>query len=281
AEAAIAAGRAVLVEKPLAAATGDAAAIVEAARRAGVPLMVGHVERWNGAFRALAPRLGRARFVEAHRLASFPGRGLDVDVILDLMIHDLDLVASLAAAPPVRVEAVGVSVLTDTADIANARLEFADGMVANLTASRVSREAVRKMRIFQDDAYLTCDFLRKTAEIYSKRPGAEAMLGVDRRSDGETGGGTAGRSPVPASVVMAAIEHERFGPVETPEPLGAELEAFVEAVATGRPPVPDGAAGLEAVRLAERVTTSMAAAAARMGVATAADGAALPGTPPA
>jgi len=269
------AGVAVLLEKPMAARVEDATAILAAAERSGTPLMIGHVERWNGAFRSLTGAIGRPRFIEAHRLAAFPGRGLDVDVILDLMIHDLDLVLAVARAPLEGVQAVGVSVLTGTADIANARLEFGDGMVANLTASRVSREAVRKLRIFQDDAYLSCDFLQKSAEIYRRRPGSENLLaGAGAAADAPTG-----RTALPIQAVLAAIEHQHFGPIEEPEPLAAELEEFVSAVAAGRPPSPDGAAGLAAVELAARVKRSMAEAAARMGVEMSADGAALPGTP--
>jgi predicted dehydrogenase len=262
------AGVAVLLEKPMAAGVADAEAILAAARASGVPLMIGHVERWNGAFRALAPYVDHARFIEGHRLASFPGRGLDVDVILDLMIHDLDLVLSIARAPLGTVQAVGVSVLTGSADIANARLEFEDGMVANLTASRASREAVRKLRIFQDDAYLSCDFLQQSAEVYRRRPGAEKLL-ADAAA-------TSGRSPVPIATLLAAIEHQRFAAEDRPEPLAAELGAFVTAVTRGESPAPDGADGLAAVALAEQVKASMAAAAARMGVEVAADGAALP-----
>jgi predicted dehydrogenase len=265
------AGVAVLLEKPMADSSAAAAEVLAVARRTGTPLMVGHIERWNGGFRGLEPHIGHARFIESHRLASFPGRGLDVDVILDLMIHDLDLVLAVARAPLCLVQAVGVSVLTGSADIANARLEFEDGLVANLTASRASREAVRKMRIFQDDAYLSCDFLRKSAEIYKRRPGAEAMLGEAARSSGRAG--------VPLTTILAAIEHQAVGPVEEPEPLAAELAAFVEAVASGRPPRPDGEAGLAAVALAERVKASMAEAAQRMGVDVADDGAALPAVP--
>jgi predicted dehydrogenase len=167
-------GTAVLVEKPMAASLREAEAIAAAAAKSGTALMVGHVERWNGAWRRVRPRLKHPRFIEAHRLSSFGRRGLDVDVIFDLMIHDLDLVASLAESDLSQVAAVGVPVLTEAADIANVRLEYKDGLVANLTASRVSREKLRKLRIFQADAYFSLDFAERTAEVVRRtEPGVD------------------------------------------------------------------------------------------------------------
>ncbi len=241
-------GKAVLLEKPMAPSVAAATAIRDAARRGGAPLMIGHVERWNGAFRRVAPLIRTPRFIEGHRLSSFVARGLDVDVIFDLMIHDLDLVAALTPAPVRRVIAVGVPVLTASADIANARIEFADGLVANLTASRVSREKMRKLRLFQADAYVSIDFAARAAEVITRRPGAAAIL---------PGAGTAA---LPA--LLASLDHQVIDAKGDPEPLAAEIAAFVEAVASGRPPVPSGDDGLRAVELAAAVAESMAEAAA-------------------
>jgi predicted dehydrogenase len=241
-------GVAVLVEKPMAASVAEAEAIRAAARSSGAPLMVGHVERWNGAFRRVRPLIDRPRFIEGHRLSSFAGRGLDVDVIFDLMIHDLDLVASLTPAALSRVAAVGVPVLTASADIANVRLEFEDGLVANLTASRVSRERMRKLRIFQANAYVSIDFAARSAERVTLRPEAARALG-------------GGRGPAAAAALLAALEHTVIDARDDPEPLVAELAAFVEAVRDGRPPAPGADEGLRAVELAERVAAEMASAA--------------------
>lgn len=241
-------GKAVLLEKPMAPSVAAAAAIRDAARRGGSPLMIGHVERWNGAFRRVAAVIREPRFIEGHRLSSFVARGLDVDVIFDLMIHDLDLVASLTKAPVRRVIAVGVPVLTPSADIANARIEFTDGLVANLTASRVSRERLRKLRLFQADAYVSIDFAARAAEVVTRRPGAAAFL---------PGAGTAG---LPA--LLASLDHQVIDARDDPEPLAAEIAAFVAAVASGRAPEPSAEDGLRAVALAEAVAVSMAEAAA-------------------
>jgi predicted dehydrogenase len=154
------AGLDVLVEKPIAATREQAKRLLDAARARGRVLQVGHVERWSPAFREILPVLNRPRFIEAHRIGPYPGqgRGADVSVVLDLMIHDLDIVAELAGAEIAHVDAIGVAVLSKTQDIANARLRFANGCVVNLTASRVSLEPLRKIRVFQADAYIAMDF---------------------------------------------------------------------------------------------------------------------------
>lgn len=241
-------GVAVLLEKPMAASVRAAEAIRSAAARSGAPLMVGHVERWNGAFMQVKDRIQSPRFIEGHRLASFAGRGLDVDVIFDLMIHDLDLIASFVPAELSQVAAVGVPVLTASADIANARLEFADGLVANLTASRVSREQLRKLRIFQANAYLSIDFAARSAEIVTLR---SDHLKSDPNS-------------VPSPDAVAALAHEVIDARDGPEPLALEISAFVEAVRSGRPPEPGAEDGLRAVALAERVAAEMAASSTRL-----------------
>ncbi|HEX7054434.1 MAG TPA: Gfo/Idh/MocA family oxidoreductase [Burkholderiales bacterium] len=176
----------VLVEKPIATTLAEADALIGEAARRGLVLQCGHVERYNKAFRALTARMDRPVFVEGERLAGFKTRGAEVDVVLDLMIHDLDLAAALARAPVERVSACGFRVLTRDIDIANARLEFANGCVANLSASRVSQAAVRKLRVFQPDLYVSADlqggrlrYVREAngaiAETEEVHPGGDAL----------------------------------------------------------------------------------------------------------
>jgi predicted dehydrogenase len=169
----IEAGIDVLVEKPLTADIAEARALVEAAKARNVVLQVGHLERFNPAIRRLEGIIREPKFVECHRLAPFVERGTDVDVVLDLMIHDIDIIASLVRSPLQRVEAVGVPVLTDKPDIANARINFANGCIANVTSSRVSLKRERKIRFFQPDAYISIDYDQRRAQIYHKpAPGA-------------------------------------------------------------------------------------------------------------
>jgi predicted dehydrogenase len=167
------AGVDVLVEKPLTADISEARELVVAAESKGVILQVGHLERFNPAIRRLESVIRDPKFVECHRLAPFVDRGTDVDVVLDLMIHDIDVIASLVRAPVDRVESVGVSVLTDKPDIANARITFANGCIANVTSSRVSLKRERKVRFFQPDAYISIDYDQRRAQIFHKpAPGA-------------------------------------------------------------------------------------------------------------
>ncbi len=169
----IEAGVDVLVEKPLTADIAEARELVERATKQRVILQVGHLERFNPAIRRLEGVVKEPKFVECHRLAPFIERGTDVNVVLDLMIHDIDVIASLVRSPVERVEAVGVPVLTDKPDIANARIKFANGCIANVTASRVSLKRERKVRFFQADAYISIDYDQRRAQIYHKpAPGA-------------------------------------------------------------------------------------------------------------
>jgi predicted dehydrogenase len=225
--AAAARGLHLLVEKPLAASEADAEAIVDAARRHGVLLQVGHLERWNPAFRALHERCRRPRFIEGHRLAPFGQRGTEVAVVLDLMVHDLDLVLALVGRPVARVDAVGVAVLTPEVDIANARIEFEGGAIANLTASRISREKLRKIRVFEEDAYLAANLVTREVEFFRKVRAPEAAGG--------------------ARITQEAVR------VEEDEPLRAELASFAAAVESGGTPVVGGEEGRAAVALANRV----------------------------
>ncbi len=215
----------VLVEKPLAPSLEQADAILDVARRAGRLLMVGHTERFNPAVLALARAVDAPRFFEIHRLAAFNARSTDIDVVLDLMIHDLDLLLYLDGTDVVGVDAVGVAALTDKVDIANARIRFASGCVANLTASRISADPVRRVRVFQSRTYLSCDTVARTVERYRLEFGADGA---------------------------PAIRHDHL-PVEDGEPLRNELAEFLVAVQQHRTPSVEGAAGRRAMELAYRV----------------------------
>jgi predicted dehydrogenase len=216
----------VLVEKPMAASLKEADELLAAARRHGRVLQVGHLERFNPGLAAAQPHVARPLFFEVHRLGIFSPRSLDVDVIYDVMIHDLDILLTLAGEPVVDVRAVGIPVVTPRVDIAHARLEFASGAVANVTASRVSTERVRKLRFFQTHEYLSVDFARRDA----------MRIRVAESSGPE--------------MPQFAFEKLEAKPVE---PLRAELAAFLEAVRTRSSPLVDGAAGRRALELADRV----------------------------
>jgi predicted dehydrogenase len=222
-------GIAVLVEKPLARDTGEAQQMIDAAAASGAMLAVGHTERYNPAVAAIRPLLDHPRFIEVHRLGTFPDRSLDIDVVFDLMIHDLDVVLSIVPSEVVAVEAVGVAVLTPKPDIANARLKFANGCIANITASRISKDRVRKIRIFQRDAYLSVDYAAQEVERWRLVRGNGAMPAID--------GGK--------------LE------VANEEPLKRELADFIGALRDKRAPGVTGADGLRALQLAQRITDAM------------------------
>ncbi|HEV2736016.1 MAG TPA: Gfo/Idh/MocA family oxidoreductase [Longimicrobiaceae bacterium] len=221
-----------LIEKPIASTLEEADRIVAAADAAGVLVATGHVERFNAALRACEPYLDVPRFVESHRLAPFAGRGTDVAVVLDLMIHDIDLVLSLVGSEVSSVRAVGVPILTPSVDIANARLEFADGGVANITASRVSMERTRKIRFFQSSGYISLDLAAGTGEFLRLKKGA-------RIPEGEVG---------PAALLGLVDRVELRG--DGTEPLRAELEAWVRAVRGEAPTVVSGRDGRQALAVA-------------------------------
>jgi len=218
----------VLVEKPMAVNLAEADALLASAKKNKRILQVGHVERFNPAVIAVEPILNRPLFFEVHRLGVFTPRSLDVDVIYDLMIHDLDILLALVKEPVTEVKAVGIPVLTNKVDIAHARLEFVGGAVANVTASRVSTERVRKMRFFQQHEYISLDYARRDAlRVGVKKPGPQPEFGFQKLD-------------APAM-----------------EPLRAELEAFVDASRTRREPKTNGAAGRAALELASRVMASI------------------------
>ncbi|MGH9407859.1 MAG: Gfo/Idh/MocA family oxidoreductase [Vicinamibacterales bacterium] len=222
-------GTAVLVEKPMTRTIADAEALLDAARASGAVFAVGHTERFNPAVAAVLPLVSTPRFIEVHRLGAFPDRSLDIDVVFDLMIHDLDVILAMVKSDVTAIEAVGVPVLTDKYDIANARLRFANGCIANVTASRISREPVRKIRFFQPDAYLSIDYAEQEVEGYRLvRRGAE----------------------------RPSIEGGKL-PVAREEPLKRELADFIAAVSDGRPPLVTGDAGLRALKLAQAIADKM------------------------
>jgi predicted dehydrogenase len=220
------AGADVLVEKPITQTVGEADVLIAAAGKGERILQVGHSERYNGAVRALSRQVQDPGFIEVHRMGPFPGRGTDVDVVLDLMIHDIDIVLTLVKSPVTSVSAVGVPVVSGQVDIANARLEFASGCVANITASRVSGERVRKIRVFQRDTYFVLDYASQELNLFRKMPGDGA------------GKGRLTRIEVPVARV---------------EPLHQELSDFVKCVRTRRQPLVPGEAGREAVAVAAQI----------------------------
>ncbi len=223
------AGIHVLVEKPMTTTLEQADDLIARAGSRGLVLAVGHTERFNPAVDAARSFVSRPRFIEVHRLGTFPDRSLDIDVVFDLMIHDLDVLLSVVDEDVVGVEAVGVPVLTDRVDIANARLKFAGGCIANVTASRISRERVRKVRFIEPATYVSVDYASRELEVWRLR-----------KVDG----------------ARPAIEG---GPVPVPdaEPLRRELEDFVAAIREGRAARVDGAQGRRALALAQRINDAM------------------------
>jgi predicted dehydrogenase len=214
----------VLVEKPMASSLAEADRLIEAARRHNRVLQVGHLERFNPGVVAVASVVRQPLYFEVHRLGVFSPRSLDVDVVYDVMIHDLDILLALAASPVVEVRSLGIPVVTDKVDIAHARLEFASGAVASVTASRVSVERVRKLRFFQEHEYISLDYGRQDAlRIRVRQPGPNPQFDFEQL------------------------------PTRPQEPLEGELRVFLEAVRRRTVPVVDGAAGRKALELADRV----------------------------
>jgi len=236
------AGRAVLIEKPFARSLAEADELLALAARRGVPIQVGHVERFNPAFLAAQRHLTTPLYIECDRIGPFTFRSLDIGVVLDLMIHDLDILLDLVDAPVATVEAVGVPVLSRHEDIANVRLTFANGCVANLTASRVATHAVRKVRIIQPDAYISIDYGERRALLFRKRPGAidPATVDLDTIED-------------PKSFVFDRLISMQEIPMESHDALEQELLAFLDSVATGARPPCSGQDARRALALASRI----------------------------
>jgi predicted dehydrogenase len=218
-------GRHVLIEKPITDNTAQAKALVALALEKNLVLQVGHIERFNPALAALEEKLTRPRFIEAHRLSTYPGRSTDIGVVLDLMIHDIDVVLHLVRSPIVNIDSVGTAVLSKGEDIANARIRFANGCVANLTTSRISFEKMRKIRVFQADAYLSLDYFDQSGVIYRK---------------------------IDTQIVKENIK------VEKDEPLKLELSAFVDCVRSRHSPRVDGKQAAEALEIAMQITEQIA-----------------------
>ena len=218
-------GKHLLVEKPITENTADARALSELAHARGCVLQVGHIERFNPALGALEALLTRPRFIEAHRLSPYPQRSTEIGVVLDLMIHDLEIILHLVRSPLAQIDAVGVPVLSRGEDIANARLRFSDGCVANITASRISPEKMRKIRVFQEDAYLSLDYQNQTGEVYRRGPG-----GIQRE----------------------AVE------IEKDEPLKRELQSFLDCARGGFQPKVGGPQAAAALEVAIEITRLIA-----------------------
>lgn len=222
----------VLLEKPITTTVAEADELIRLAKERSLVLQVGHLERFNPAVRALQGVLSNPLFIESHRLAPFKPRGTDVNVVLDLMIHDIDILLSLVRHPIVNVNSVGLPVLSEEVDIANARLQFANGCVANVTASRVSRETLRKIRIFQQDAYIAIDYQNRSIAIYRRQPGANLIPGLPD----------------------IVVEERSFA---QGDPLRDEIEAFIAAVRNGTPPVVSGEDGKCALEVAMQISSRL------------------------
>jgi predicted dehydrogenase len=227
------AGVHVLVEKPITETPAEARELIELAKARQCVLQVGHLERFNSTILAAEPYLTTPRFIECHRLAPYKERGTDVNVVLDLMIHDIDIVQTIVGSPIASIDAIGTQVFSDEIDIANARIHFANGCVANATASRVSFKTERKMRIFVDDAYLSLDLHQKILTLIRKRA-------------------------APPGELPATIEEQSLDPGDA---LRAEIESFLDCIRSGRPPVVGGEAGLHALETAMRITEQVNAGA--------------------
>jgi len=250
------AGVDLLIEKPIAASLAEADEIVRLVRELGRVVQVGHLERFNPAVRAVRGLLNHPMFFEVHRLSIFTPRSLDVDVVLDVMIHDLDLVMSLVDSPVREVRAVGLPVLSRKVDIANVRLEFENGCVANFTASRVSTERVRKMRFFQPHQYLSLDFARQDLLLID----VTAAAGLDLAQLAALASAAAASGQPAPGLALSKV------PVEAGEPLRMEIASFVEAARTGRQPEVTAEAGRAALALALEINASIAAHARRTGL---------------
>jgi len=225
------AGAHVLVEKPITETVAEARQLIDLAARHGRVLQVGHLERFNAAILAAEPYLRSPHFVECHRMAPYRERGTDVNVVLDLMIHDIDIVQTIVGAPITSIDAIGTPVFSEEIDIANARIHFANGCVANATASRVSVKTERKLRIFEDDAYLSLDLQQKILTLIRKRPPSE-----------------------PPGPLPVTIEEQNL---DQGDALKAEIDSFLDCIRTGKPPVVSGEAGLMALETAMRITAQV------------------------
>ena len=239
-------GKPVLVEKPIAASVAEADEMIALAEKLGLTLAVGHVERFNSAYRSVMNTAVSPVFIESHRLAVFNSRGTDVAVVLDLMIHDIDIVLDMVRSPVVTVNAIGVSVVSDEIDIANARFEFEDGAVANLTASRISQKKMRKIRTFQKNSYISMDFLTGESEVFTLNPDVKPAV-----------------LPGALPRLMDGISYLKF-PDDGLNALELELSDFINTVEHGSKPRATGCDGKAALKIAFQVMESMKASVRRM-----------------
>jgi predicted dehydrogenase len=241
-------GKHVLIEKPISDSLEEAQELVKLADEHNVILQVGHIERFNPVMRELEQRMTQPKFIDCTRLSPYPGRSLDVGVVLDVMIHDLEIILHLVKSPWEQVDAVGVAVLSKREDIANVRIRFANGCVANITASRISQDKVRKIRVFQQDAYLSLDYQKQEGHILRLAEGSEkesTLLGKLF--------GLAADSTIVTEYAGRKIVREPV-PVEKDEPLKLELAAFVDCARQGTRPVVSGQEGTAALALALKIT---------------------------
>jgi predicted dehydrogenase len=240
---AFAAGRHIFIEKPITATVEQGEEIVNLAESKNLVLQVGHIERFNAAILALENMKIDPLFIESHRLSNFNPRGTDVAVVLDLMIHDIDLILSFVHSPVDRIDASGVSIISPTEDIANCRINFQNGAVANVTASRISTRKMRKMRFFQPNAYISVDFLEGATEVYRLADPASSIEGNDLAfSLGKMGEGENARE----------IRYTRYEKKDI-NPLNYELSLFIRAIQSDTPPVIDGRQGVRALRVAKAI----------------------------
>ncbi|HLP15887.1 MAG TPA: Gfo/Idh/MocA family oxidoreductase [Bacteroidota bacterium] len=235
------AGRHILIEKPMTTTITEAEELNALAKEKGLLIQVGHIERFNPAILSLEEYRLAPMFIESHRLAQFNPRGTDVAVVLDLMIHDIDIILSLVDSPVSKIEANGISVVSDSADIANARLQFANGCVANVTASRISQKKMRKMRMFQSNAYISIDFLKGQSEVF--------RLGDpnDPVSNSTMMLGEIERGKKKRTIIYEHLEQKDVNALK------CELESFLSAIAAQRRPIVSGEDGQRALEVAQEI----------------------------
>lgn len=234
-----------LIEKPLAKTVDEAQELVKVARENKTTLQVGHIERFNPALCAVKDIIKMPRFIECHRLSQFKFRSIDIDVVKDLMIHDIDIILHMAKSPIKKIDAVGVALLFQNEDIANARIEFEDGCVANVTASRISDKAMRKIRIFSEGCYISLDYTEKTAKVYKISKELSSVLMSKKHL------------AIPTEIDLSAIPKSFYSvediTIEDYEPLAKEIEAFIYAVKNKTEPVVPGEHGLQAMKVAAQI----------------------------
>lgn len=237
-------GKDLLIEKPITETVDQAEELIQLAQKRSLILQVGHIERFNPAFKAIEKYKPEPKFIESHRLTQFNPRGTDVAVILDLMIHDIDLILSLVKSPIKQIESVGVAVIAQSEDICNARLTFENGCVANVTSSRISARALRKMRLFQKDSYMSLDFLQKSVEVY--RLVEVGQLSLEEK-DKKTVVGN-----IPVTEVGKTIIYER-PEITDQDMLTSEIKSFISAAQTRTPPPVTGEDGKKALEVALKI----------------------------